>query len=729
MLINVFARKLLQFINVLIGAAIVAAAGAVYWYGWRPLPQESGTMNAPTAKPVRVERDGLGVPHIVAQTADDLYFAQGFVTAQDRFWQMESFRRLAAGELAEVAGPAALESDREFRRLRISRIAEQRAKSVGGEDLAVLSAYARGVNYYLETHADRLPVEFAMLGFRPRMWRIEDTMLVGLMMQQTLSNTYKQDLAREAMYEKGDAAKVQQLFPDRTGSEHQPGSNAWAVAGAHTRSGKALLANDMHLGWSLPGVWYMAHLRAPGVNVTGVSVPGVPAIVAGRNEHIAWGITNLGFDVQDLYQPTSNQAVLERDRIAVKGTNGEPFEQFVNAHGAMFNGPGGKPVALRWVAAENAPFRVGLMKLNRARNWTEFREALREFPGAASNIAYADKEGNVGLQVTGPLPIRKDCNGQRVSTAGHCEWQGFIPFEELPSFYNPAHGRIVTANQNPFPANYAYTVSGNFAPHYRANRILDELKKKGKWTAEETLQLQADVYSPFSHFLAGQLTAAWDKKKATNPALRDAIALLREWNGEMQAEAAAPVIATYAANHLRRVIATRASGTAAVEWEPFVYYAVIENLLRTRPAGWFADWDHELLRALQEGVEEGARRQGDDVRKWKWGEYNKLVVASPVLRNLPWVASYFQIGPAGMSGSSTTVKQTSARVGPSMRMVVDFGDAQGGVLNLPIGQSGHPLSRHFKDQWENYSNAKSYPLHFPAGWTVQSTLELTPGRP
>ena len=463
------------------------------------------------------------------------------------------------------------------------------------------------------------------------------------------------------------------------------------------------------------------------MNVTGVAIPGVPAIVVGRNEHIAWGITNLGFDVQDLYTPASNQALLERDRIAVKGSAaGEPFEQLVNAHGPVFQGPNGKPVALRWVAAENVPFRIGLVKLNRARNWTEFREALREFPGAASNIAYADKEGNIGLQVTGQLPIRKGCNGQRVSAAGSCEWQGFIPFEELPSFYNPAGGRIVTANQNPFPESYAYTVSGNFAPHYRANRILAELTRKDKWTPEEMVRLQADIYSPFSHFIARQITAAWDRKKATNPDLLDSIGLLRAWDGEMRAEAPAPAIATYATNHLRRAIASKASGLPVVEWEPFIYFAVIEKLLRERPAGWFADWDHELLRALQEGVEEGGRLQGKDVRKWQWGEYNKLTIASPVLRNIPLVSGYFQIGPAGAGGSSTTVKQTSPRVGPSMRMVVDFGDPRGGMLNLPIGQSGHALSGHFKDQWDAYSNARSFPLHFPSGWQTKATLTLTP---
>jgi len=711
---------------VLIGIAIVALLAGVYWFAWRPLPTVSGTIQSPVGKPVSVERDELGVPHIRAESSDDLYFAQGFVTAQDRFWQMESFRRMAAGELSEIAGPAALESDREFRRLRMSRLAEQRARTVAGEDRAVLAAYARGVNHYLETHAGRLPLEFTMLGYKPHPWRIEDTMLVGLMMQQTLSSTYKHDFTREAMNAKGDPAKIAQLFPDRTGSEHQPGSNAWAVSGTHTRSGKAAIANDMHIGWSLPGVWYMTHLQAPGVNVTGVAIPGVPAIVVGRNEHISWGITNLGFDVQDLYTPASNQALLERDRIAVKGTAGEPFEQLVNAHGPIFAGPFGKGVALRWVAAENGPFRIGLVKLNRARNWTEFRDALREFAGAASNVAYADKEGNIGLQVTGQLPIRRGCNGQRISAAGTCEWEGFIPFDELPSFYNPAAGRIVTGNQNPFPEKFPYMVSGNFAPHYRANRILDELTRKEKWAPEEMVKLQSDIYSPFSHFIAQQLAAAWDRKNASNPELRDSIELLRTWNGEMSAEAPQPAIVTYATNHLRRAIAGKGSGMPTVEWEPFIYFGVIEKLLRTRPAEWFGDWDHELLRALQEGVEEGARVQGKDVRKWKWGEYNKVTIANPILRNLPVVARYFQIGPEGLSGSSTTVKQTSVRVGPSMRMVVDFGDPRGGLLNLPLGQSGQPLSGHFKDQWDAYANARSFPMHFPGGWRTKATLTLKP---
>ncbi len=721
-----FARKLLQSINVAIGIALISLIGAVYWYAWRPLPRESGTVNAPVKAAARIDRDSLGVPRISAASLDDLFFAQGFATAQDRLWQMESFRRLTAGELAEIAGPAALESDREFRRLRLSRLAEYRARTVTGEDRAVLAAYARGVNHFIESHSDRLPLEFTLLRIKPRPWRIEDTILVGLMMQQALGSTYRHDLTREAMYEKGDPARIAQLFPSRTGSEHQPGSNAWAISGVHTRSGKAALANDMHLGWSLPGIWYMAHLTAPGYHAAGVTIPGIPAIVAGRNENIAWGITNLGFDVQDLYAPASNQAMLERDRIAVRDTPGEPFEQFVNTHGPLFRGPGNKLVALRWAAAERRPFQLGLVKLNRASNWQEFRDALREFPGAGSNITYADKAGNIGLQVAGLLPIRNGCDGHRVYPAGSCEWKGFIPFEELPSFYNPAHGRIVSANQNPFPANYPYPVSGNFAPHYRSNRILDRLQSGSQWTPAAMLELQADVYSPYSHYIATQLTEAFGRRQPANARLREAVEILRTWDGQMKAGAAAPLLATYASNHLRRAIATKAAGTPNVEWEPFIYFAVIEKLLQSRPPGWFQNWDQALLDALQNGIEEGALRQGSDLRNWQWGRENQLTLANPVLRSVPWAGGYFQIGPVPLDGSATTVRQVTARLGPSMRLVVDFGDPSGGLLNIPAGQSGHALSSHFKDQWDAYSNATSFPLHFSGGWQSNGVLTLAP---
>jgi penicillin G amidase len=723
----------------MIALAVLAALGAGYWYAWRPLPVLGGEEEAPVSQTVTVERDTLGMVRIAGETLEDVFFAQGYATAQDRMWQMETFRRLAAGELAEFAGPAALESDKEHRKLRFSRIAERNAKKIDGEDRAVMAAYARGVNHYLETHAGRLPLEFTLTGVRPRPWRLEDTLLVGEMMFHALSNTYRHDLARTAMYAKGDREKVKTLWPARTGSEEQPGSNAWAVGGSYTATRRTALANDMHLQWSLPGVWHMVHLRGAGLNVAGVTVPGIPGVVVGRNEEIAWGITNLGFDVQDLYFEKIDlrsgryrdgereaQAALEREWIAVKGRAPEAFEQWVTRRGPVFAGPEGRPVSLRWTLAEDRPFRFAILDLNRAKNWDGFRAALQGFPAASSNVAYADARGNIGLQVAGTLPVRKGCDGQTVMEAGECEWEGFIPFEELPAYFNPQPARIVTANQNPFPEDYKYTVSGNFAPHYRSRQIRQRLNSRKGWTPEQMVQLQADVYSPFSHFLARELTAAWDRKKATNPALADAIGLLRNWDGQMRAEQAAPLIVNYATHYLRRSVAEKASGMANAEWEPYIYFAVLESLVRGKPAGWYADWDRELLRCLQEGVEEGQRHQGTDVKKWQYGEWNKLTLANPVVAQLPWVGRYFQVGPVGIHGSSTTVKQTNLRLGPSMRMVVDFGDMRGGLLNLPVGQSGHVMSRHARDQWEAYQSGLSFALHFAGGWETEGKLLLKP---
>ncbi|MBM3765559.1 MAG: penicillin acylase family protein [Acidobacteria bacterium] len=726
---EVFTRRLVQFINVLIGCALTLAGIGTYWYAYRPLPQTSGSVAAPVKESVRVERDALAMPRIHAASLEDLMFAQGFVTAQDRFWQMETFRKMAMGELAGIVGPQALESDREFRRLRLSRIAERQAKTVAGEDRSVLAAYARGVNHYLETHANKLPLEFSLIGHKPRPWRIEDSLLVGLMMQQTLSARYKLDLAREAMYEKGDAKKIDAIWPARSGQEEHPGSNAWAVGGSRTKSGKAALANDMHLQWSVPGIWHMVHLKGGGLNVAGVTVPGSPGVVVGRNEQIAWGITNMPFDVQDLYWfvPTAQQtAVLEREVISVRGARAEPFQQLVAAGSPILPGPAGKPVRLRWSAAEDRPFQLGLIKLNRATEWNSFRDALREFPGAASQIAYADAQGNIGLQAVGVLPVRKGCDGGRVYAAGACDWQGFIPFDELPSIYNPSSGRAVTANQNSFPAVYPYQVAGHFASPYRANRIAAMLEAKKDWDAEAMLKLQGDVYSAFSHFIAKELVAALDRKKATNPVLRDAVDQLRQWDGAMAASRPEPLIVTLAVNQLRRSIGVKAAGFATAEWDSALAFSVIENMVRTKPPEWFADWDHELLRCLQEGIDDGARRQGRDTRKWQWGEHQKLTLANRVTAQIPWIGPSLQLKPHPLEGSTSTIMQTSARIGPSMRMVIDFGDPRGGLLNIPIGQSGHALASHNKDQWEAFLRVESFPLHFNGGWTVESTLTLTP---
>ena len=554
-----------------------------------------------------------------------------------------------------------------------------------------------------------------------------DCALAGLEMCRTLTSTWKTELVKRGLLAAGNASKVAALFPVRDGGEAQPGSNAWVLAGTHTASGKPILANDMHLQYGIPGLWYMVHLEAPGLNVSGVALPGLPGVVSGHNDRIAWGLTNLGFDVQDLYlerfddrsgryafQGRVEQARHEREIIRIKGGRTEEITVWVTRHGPLFLAEGSERMSLRWSAADPGGFEFPFLDIDRARNWREFTAALARFPGPAQNLVYADVDGNIGYHAAGRLPIRKNYAGDVPvdGASGNFEWDGSIPFEQLPSAFNPPDGVIVTANQNPFPPDYPFPVGGNFAPHYRARQIRDRLASRKGWRAADMLAVQKDVYSGFTHYLAHAIVGAWDRRQARNPELEDAVALLRVWDGQMDQNQAAPLVATLAYQHLRRAVGDSAAPGKGLLWEYAMAPAVIENLLRARPAGWFQDWDQQLLRALQDGVEEGRRMQGRAARRWRYGQYVRLSIRHPVFDHLPLVGQYFNIGPAPMSGSSTTVKQTTVRMGPSMRMSADTADWDNSLLNIVTGQSGQPLSRHYKDQWPRYSAGESFPMPF-----------------
>jgi len=714
-------------VNVLIAILLAAAAASVWWFAWRPLARTSGALTAPISGPATVARDSLGVPHIEAASVEDALFLQGYVTAQDRLWQMDAIRRVAAGELAEVAGPRALESDIDARRLRLRRLAERQAASAAAEDRRWMAAYARGVNFFLETHRGRLPVEFALLRYDPRPWSVTDTVLVEIQMFRTLSQTWRLENPKAALAAGGDKDKVEFLFPPRDGGEAHPGSNAWAVSGALTASGKPLLAGDPHLEFSLPSTWYLVHLRAPGLNVTGATLPGAPAVIIGHNQRIAWSVTNLPFDMQDLYverfDPQSGryafrgqleQAALERELIPVAGRKPVEHLTWITRHGPIYLSEGGTFVALKWVAAEPGGFSFPFVDLNRASNWKEFRAALARYPGPAQNFVYADVDGNIGYQATGRLPIRRGWAGDvpQDGASGVNEWDGFIPFEELPSYLNPPSGMVVSANENPFPAQYRYTVGGNFAPTWRSRRIRALLAGRKGWRAVEMLGVQTDIYSEFSHWLARQAVAAVEKRKAANPDLAAATALLRAWDGRMERGKAAPLLVTLLYQHLRRAVAEAASPGKGAAYTYGMAPSAIEKLFRERPAGWFAGYDELLVREFADAVDEGKRMQGRNLNKWDYGRYNEAAIEHPVGKGLPLIGRYFNVGAVPMSGSGTTVKLAVARVGPSMRMVVDLGDLDRSLQNLTIGQSGQVLSRHYKDQWKAYDAGTSFPMRF-----------------
>lgn len=737
----------IRAVNLSIAVLLLALLAASYWYVWRALPQTSGQIAAPISAEASIVRDSLGVPHISAKSWQDALFLQGYAAAQDRMFQMDAMRRLAGGELAEVVGDAALETDRETHRLRIPQMAEAQEKKMTLHAREAFGAYTRGVNFFLETHRDRLPIEFSILRYQPRPWRIRDTVLIGLRMERMLTTSWQEELRKLHMLAKGNQDKISYLYPLHAALDIAPGSNAWVISGAHTASGKPLLANDPHLEQTLPSIWHLVHLKAGDLDVTGAALPGVPAVIVGHNRRIAWGVTNLEFDVQDLYREQVDLQTgrygyrgqiepsrLESTTIAVKGKKPVEIVNIVTRHGTVIANDAGQNYALQWLV----PGIVGdldfaFLEINRAKNWEEFKAALGRFAGPPQNFVYADVDGNIGYHVGGQIPIRSaGCLGDLPADGaqGSCEWAGVVPYDDLPQVFNPESGIIVTANQNPFPEDYKYPVAGGFAPPYRARQIRARLESKPKWTAKEIVGVQKDVYSAFFHFLARQAVSAAEKKgPADDPSkqatTKQAIEVLRPWDGQMEKGLAAPMVAALLYAELRRSLAETAAPGVGAEYTSRAASPVIERILTERPKGWFNDYDAWLMDSLTKAVAEGVKIQGSNVSRWDYGQYIELEIENPVLGKVPVIGNYFNVGPVSMSGSPSSVKQVAGRVMPSFRMVVDFANLDGSLANIPLGESGHFFSPHYKDQFDAYYNGRGVPMQFDK-ITAESTLTVRP---
>jgi penicillin G amidase len=731
-----------------IGLAVLAllVVIAVYWYAIRPLPKTSGEMTAPIRGAATVKRDARGIPHIEAASWQDAIFLQGYVTAQDRLWQMDGLRRYSAGELAEIFGPALVATDERSRRMRVRAIAERDTRHLSGGERAVLTEYARGVNYFIDTHRGNYSLEFSLPGhaYDPRPWSVTDSVLVGLAMFRDLTDSSKFELSKGKLLAIADLAKVRTLFPAIEGQFVSLGSNAWAVSGVHTADGKPMAANDPHLAYRIPGTWHLVHLKAPGLNVSGAALPGVPCVISGHNEQIAWGVTNLSADVLDLYAEQMDdrtgryvfrgnveQAQLDRETIRVKGGKPVDVDIWVTRHGPVVGYESGKAFSMRWSAMDG--FGIPFFDINRAQNWQQFRTAVSSYWGPGQNFVYADRAGNIGYQAGGRVPIRHGFEGDAPldGASGNYEWNGYIPFEQMPRVYNPASGIIASANQNPFPPDFGYRVDGNFADRYRVEQIRALLSRKRGLTVRDMLAVQKDVYSAYDHFLAKQMIAACRARGSNDPMVREAIEILRRWNGQMEKDQAAPMVTELLSREIGEELvqlSVKRSGDAAVpDIRPRPQ--VIEQLLRNRPPGWVPnnDWDQWLEERFAVALQVGRRDQGSPVSKWKWGEMLRWKIEHPVGKQLPLVGRFFSIGPVEMSGSGTSVKQTTAVVGPSERMVVDLGDLDKSVQNLVAGESGFVTSAHYKDQWRAYYVGESFPMEFERV-EAKEILRVRPGK-
>lgn len=766
---------------------------------------------------ITIRRDERGIPYIEASNDEDLYFAQGYVTANDRLWQMDLMRRTARGELAEVLGNAALDQDKQHRTLGFAQEVEKELAQASPATRAVLESYARGVNAYTDSLDPKsMPPEFQILQYKPRPWTAADSLLPVKLFAEALSNTWRLDVMREALAslpaEKraalmpeispldvlvvgkdirktassfavdsltasaaqaakpsnelismlAESAETESQSLERIGlyAEGLAASNNWVVSGKHTASGKPLLANDPHLAASAPSIWHMVNLSAPGLRVAGVTAPGLPGIVIGHNDRIAWGFTNVGPDVQDLYlekfDPANphryltpqgwRDAEVRNEEIKVRKGFGSSendivsFDVIVTRHGPIILERDSKSYALRWTAldpkANNADSSYLVAK---ARNWKEFTAALRSFTAPTQSAVYADVDGHIGYYAAGVVPVRKSGDGSvpydGATDAG--EWTGWIPFDKMPHVYDPPNGIIVTANQRIVGTDYPYFLTHSWAQPYRARRIWDLLNQKPSLTIDDFRRIQGDVTSialaSFAHDCARLLKPgipAADQKQ------RDSIDALEKWDGEVKAESSVAPLAFQMRVAFRFRILTAALGPDLLKvygWSNFE--TTLDRLMKEQPKEWLPKEFNsyaELLRACYGDARQAlTRNPGADESKWKWGEMQKVRFNHP-LAPAPFVGMQFTIPTFPQNGVGSLGATVNVGNNVSMRFIADPGDWDKTQHGITLGESGVPANPHWKDQLDDWRNVTPRAFPFTKAAVESATkdvLILEPARP
>jgi len=792
---------------------VAGAAAYAYLLARSALPQLDGRLQVKgLSAAVKVTRDSHGVPAIEAATLEDLFLVQGYVTAQDRLWQMDVMRRFAAGELSEILGEDTLKIDREHRILGLRAAARKSLQMASPRDHSYFEAYARGVNAFIETHGSGLPIEFRILNYRPKPWQPEDSIVIANQMVKDLNYfSFGDMLVREKILAKLGPELTADLYVNRSWHDRPPtvmredlanqenqgdsndededddetldnsvtqlkstgseiwaqgvpegvkGSNDWVVAGTHTVTGKPLLSDDMHLGHQMPNLWYEAHLKSGNLDVAGVTLPGMPYVIVGHNQRIAWGFTNVGptvtdafienFNGQGAYQTPQGwqQPEHRAEVIHVKGKPDVTVDVRITRHGPIVTDtlPGEtRQVALRWTLYDG--LRTPLFDVNSAQNWEEFRKAFSQFDAPGQNVVYADVEGNIGYQATGHIPIRAAGDGSLpVSGADDAhEWTGYVPFEKLPSIYNPPSGVIATANGRITPDGYRYSISTEWEAPWRSERIYHVLESGRKFSAADMLALQNDVHSENDLFAAERFVYAIDHASKSSARARQAADLMRNWDGRMLAFSTAATIAVRSGEELTRLLLEPHLGPApedrkqqaeTLSWKTYHWHMQtvwLQNVLLHQPKRWlpekFTNYD-ELLTAAVEAAVNGPEVP-KDLASWYWGSVNAVEIDHPVLGKIPLVRRWSGPGVREQSGSKYTVKAVTRHEGPSERFTANLAELDQSTLNTVTGQGGNFLSPHYIDQWKAWYEGSTFTLPFTSQ-AVEATaahrLVLEPAR-
>jgi len=758
---------------------VVGSARLYTVWSHRALPELDGEERLPgLGAPVLVRRDAVGVPHVLAESVVDAVRAQGYLTAQDRLWQMDLMRRRALGELADAFGEGALRADIEVRTLGLGAAARASLSRLPADMRAIVEAYAGGVNTFIETHRHTLPLEFRLLRYSPRPWTAVDSLATGKLLALDLASGWEGEAFRAVVADRLPADVQDLLFPttfpdDRilVGSdgaaprgagaaarETTTGSNNWVVSGAHTATGKPLLANDPHLALGVPSIWTAVHLSAEDLDVAGVTMPGVPGVILGRNRHVAWGATNVHDDCADLYVEESDPAQPDRYRV---GDGWEPVsvrtepirvrtglltsswrtvehKVRVTRHGPLVP-IRGRLYALRWTSLDDTPDLPAFFLMNRARSWEEFREGLRAFAGPSQNFVYADVGGHIAWYSAGRIPLRRTGDGSRPyrGAGPDGDWVGFVPFEELPHLVDPPQGRIATANSRTTGTDYPYRISRGGIPPWRTAVLFAALEQRDGWTADDMVRLQGERLSIPHRDLARALLEAAARHKG-DPVWDEVMMEMSGWDGRLEptSRPGALAITTFLALG-DRVIGPRIRGLPEAESLRH-RSAPIVRLIRERPAGWLppgvTDWDVVLRDTWQDATAQLGRRFGTDRTRWSVGAMNRLVVHHPLAMAFSPFGRLFDPPVAPLGGAPTTpnvfaITPAGGIEAPSMRFVADLADPDATRLVNFMGQSGHASSPNYQDQLGAWVRVESQVLPMTAeavAAAARHTLRLVP---
>lgn len=784
--------KKLMYILVGLVLLVVLICGVGYYYFVKlPLPKTEGEIRIKGLhKPVKVFRDRWGVPHIYAENEHDLFMAQGFVQAQDRLWQMESNRRLAAGRLSEILGPLTLELDRLVRTLGVMRAARLELASYDNSHLKILDAFAEGVNAYIDERTDRLPLEFRLLKVEPEPWRPEDSIAWAKLMALFGGKNWQEEIVQAMLEQKLGAEKACELLahnqpesptiippglnmasfwplrPHKTFAVTLPfggGSNNWTVHGSRTASGFPLLANDMHLALRVPSIWYEIHLAAEDYNVIGLSLPWVPGITAGHNEHLAWGITFGYTDGQDIYLERMNpdkpgqylykdqwlQAERITEEIRVKGED-EPVihEVWQTRHGPIISPqvPAAQgleyALALKWSAHDPGHMMPTMGRINRARNWEEFKAAAQNWSEPAMNLVYADRKGNIGYVLASRIPIRMQGHGRGPfpGWTGENEWLGYVSPHQHPFLFNPARGFVATANNQVVGSDYSRYIAEDYAPGFRAARIEEVLLQKDKTTKADFRALQGDLKC----LPAGRFMAALEKLEVQDPEARQLLERLRTWNQVLSPDSVGGAIYSVLSYRLMEntfrdemgPVADRFFGMGLTYLEPLNGFSqhsrvILQRLMEDRDSLWFDDVStpqrENLTDIVEKSLHETAaflkQKLGEDPSAWRWGKLHRVTIEHPLGRAKP-LDRVLNLGPYEGSGHFCTVWQSAVSPGmdfdlngwtASNRHVYDLKDWDQSLGSIVPGQSGMFGSPHYDDQMEMWLQVDHHPLYYSRG--------------